>query len=221
MLARWCDANRRSEDQLRLCGKFHQLLAANDVDPPLIAAYIGEAEYQAISDYRGLTESAVVSMYVARLIDRPQAASILSALHVSAPAAQLELDYADLRYVIDSINKSVQRISTLFTGRKIGADTARRAFLTLGIPPATVDDLLTDLTIQAQANVKILTETQIVDAWAKAIYDTPEALGELEAIGYTPFDAWTVLSIKAGGPLPGKPPATIAAPAGPVIPGTT
>jgi hypothetical protein len=43
----------------------------------------------------------------------------------------------------------------------------------------------------------------------------------LEAIGYTPYDAWVVLSNKVKQPLPGKPPRDVAAPAGAVIPGVT
>ena len=32
-----------------------------------------------------------------------------------------------------------------------------------------------------------------------------EALGELQILGYTALDAWTLLSIKAKAPLPNKP----------------
>lgn len=199
----------------------HRLLLENDMPAELAAAYVSEAEYEAISDYRGLTESAVIGMYIAHVLTRPQAVSILSVLHVSEQAAGLLLDYADLRYVVESVNRSVQRIATLFTSRKISVATARDALTRLGLSAVAVDQVIGDWEIQAAANVKILTETQIIDAWYYGIIDQAEAVNDLGAIGYTPYDAWVLLSNKAKGPLPGKPPRIAAPPVGAVIPGVT
>ena len=199
----------------------HDLLIANDMQPDLAAAYVAEAEYEAVSDYRGLTQSAVIDMYVSHVITRDQAISILDVLHVSAAAAGLLLDYADMRYAIDSINKSVQRVATLFVGRKIGTQTAVNSLTQLGISPTAIDAIIGDWEIQAAANVKTLTETQIIDAWYYTILSNDEAIAELSAIGYTPYDAWVLLSNKAKGPIPGKPPRIVAPPQGAVLPGTT
>lgn len=199
----------------------HTLLLQNDMAPDLAAAYISEAEYLAISDYRGLTQSAVIDMYVSHTLTRQQAIEILGALHVSDQAAGLLLDYADLRYEIDSVNRSVQRIATLFTGRKIATATARNALQQLEIPAAAVERIIQDWELQAAANVKTLTESQIIDAWYYETLTQAEAINDLEAIGYTPFDAWVLLSNKAKGPLPNKPPNTAAPPVGAVIPGVT
>jgi hypothetical protein len=199
----------------------HQLLLQNDMTPDLAAAYISEAEYEAISDYRGLTQAAVTGMYVAHILTRQQALDLLDVLHVSKAAAGLLLDYADMRYVIDSVNKSVNRIATLFTGRKISIQTAKDALARLQLDPTAAEALIEDWELQAAANVKILTESQIVDAWYYEILTQAEAVSALGAIGYTPFDAWVVLSNKAKGPLPGKPLNTAAPPPNQVIPGVT
>jgi len=199
----------------------HELLLANDMSEEQAAAYASEAEYEAISDYRGLTQSAVVDMYYAHLLSRDQALQVLADLHVTEAAAGLLLDYADLRTVVDSVNRSVQRIATLYTSRKISTDTARSALLKLEIPASTVGQIIEDWQIQAAANVKTLTAAQIIDAWYYEVIDLQEAIGLLGAIGYTAYDAWIQLSIKAKSPLPGKPANTAAAPAGAVIPGTT
>lgn len=199
----------------------HGLLLENDMSADLAAAYVGEAEYEAISDFRGLTQSAVVDMYVAHTLSRDQAIQLLGVLHVSAQAAGLLLDYADLRYAIDSVNRSVQRIATLFTSRKIATTTAHDALVKLGISPAAIAEIISDWELQAAANVKTLTETQIIDGWYYNNLTDAEALESLGAIGYTPFDAWVLLSNKAKGPLPGKPARIVAAPQGAVIPGVT
>lgn len=199
----------------------HKLLLQNDMPEALAAAYVGEAEYTAISDYRGLTESAVVDMYIAHVLTREQAVQVLGVLHVSEQAAGLLLDYADLRYVVDSMNRSVQRIATLFVGRKIGQATATDALTHLGISPAAVDQIIGDWELQAAANVRTLSESQIVDAFYYEVIDQAEAVNDLGAIGYTPYDAWVLLSNKVKGPLPGKPARIVAPPVGAVIPGVT
>lgn len=199
----------------------HDLLLQNDMPADLAAAYVAEANYEAISDYRGLTESAVLNMYVAHVVNRDQAIQILGVLHVSAQAAGLLLDYADMRYAVDSINKSVQRVATLFTGRKISAATAINALTKLGVSATSIDQIIGDWEIQAAANVKTLTETQIIDAWYYKVIAQDQAITYLGAIGYTPYDAWVLLSNKAKGPLPGQPAQLAAAPIGAVIPGVT
>lgn len=196
-------------------------LLANDMTADQAAAYVAEAEYEAVSDYRGLTQSAVVDMYYAHLLDHDQAVAVLGDLHVTAEAAALLLAYADVRYVVDSVNKTVARLQTLFAARKIGLETARSALLRLKIPAATVDATLNDWVLQAAVTVKTLTEAQVVDAWYYKVLTQAEAIQLLGAIGYTPFDAWTVLSIKNKAPLEGKPVNTAVAPVAAVIAGTT
>lgn len=187
----------------------------------VVAAYLNEADLTAYSDYRGLTQSAVTDMYYARLIDKPQAIKILATLHVTESAAEYLLQYADMRQLIDSIQRSVQRIATLYTARKIAASTAVDALAKLNIPSDQVQAILATWELQAAANVKTLTEAQIVDAFYYQIMTPDEANQELQAIGYTEYDAWVVLSNKVKGPLPGKPPKRAAAPPGAVIPGVT
>lgn len=199
----------------------HAWLNENDLDPATAAAYMSDAEFTETSDFRGLTSGAVISMYVAGVLTAPQAGVILEALHVSPRAAQLLIQYADLRYFVDSINRSVQRIATLFVSRKIGVDTARSALQRLGISPAALDKVISTLQIQAAADVKTLTPAEIADAVKYKVMELPEALADLEAIGYTPYDAWVYLSVKNKAPLPGKPPRQVAPPPGAVIPGVT
>ncbi len=197
-----------------------QLLAYN-MTSEQVAAYIAEAEYENVSEYRGLAQSAVTDMYFAHLLSHDQAVAILGDLHVAPDAASLLLSYADVRYAVDSVVRTVSRLESLFAARKIGVETARAALLKLQIPAATVDQTLTDWELQAAATVRILTEAQIVDAWYYTIVSQPTAIELLGAIGYSPYDAWVVLSIKNKAPLPDPPPDDHAAAATTVIPGTT
>ena len=190
-------------------------------DDTTIAAFIAEADATAISDYKGLTTSSVLGMYYQRLISTADATSILQSLHVSAQAVPLMLAYADLQRAIAQQNSAVTRVGTLYAARKITADTAKQSLITLQVPAAAVDDILATWQLENSISVKTLTEAQIVNAWELAIMDEGTALTELQNIGYTPYDAWVLLSIKNKGPLPGMPGPGPAAPQGTVIPGTT
>ena len=198
-----------------------QLLLENDMTADEAAAYVAEAQYEAVSDYRGLSVSSVVDLYFAHLIGHDQAVQILATLHVTAQAAEELLAYADMRYVVDAVNKTVSRLQTLYGARKIGADNVRAALLKLQIPPTTVDQTIADWDLQAALTVKTLTEAQIVDGWYYGVFSQDEAMALLGVVGYTPYDAWGVLSIKAKGPLPNKPANTAVPVPVAVLPGTT
>lgn len=199
----------------------HDLLLQNDMAPDVAAAYISEAEYEASSDYRGLSQSAVLDMYYAQLINVDQAVMILGTLHVTEAAARLLTSYVDLRRVVDNITTSVDRIGTLVKNRKIGPQTAVNALAKLDVPAVAADRIVQDWLLVASANVKTLTQAQIADAYYYGIMDEPTALAELSALGYTDYDAWVLLSLKVKGKLPNEPARLVAQGAGPVTPGTT
>lgn len=190
-------------------------------DDATVAAFIAEADTSLLSDYKGLTTSAVLNMYYQRLVSADDATTILESLHVSAQAVPLMLAYADLQRAIAQQNSAISRVGSLYAARKITAATAKQSLITLQVPAVAVDDIMATWQLENSINVKLLTESQIVSAWAYGIMSEGDALTELTNIGYTPYDAWVILSIKAKGPIDGKPEPGPAPPQGAVIPGTT
>jgi len=190
-------------------------------DDATVAAFIAEADTEALSNYKGLTQSAVLNMYYNRLITADDATNILESLHVSPQAVPLMLAYADLQRAIAQQNSAISRVGTLYAARKITAQTAKQSLITLQVPAAALDDIMSTWELENSISVKLLTATQIVDAWEYDVMTEAEALTELGNIGYTPYDAWVLLSLKAKAPLPDKPGQGPAAPQGAVIPGTT
>lgn len=181
------------------------LLAARGMDAGDAASYLAYADANAIDDYRGLTEQAVLAMVAAGYTTDDQARTMLEAVHKGPAAIDQLLAYANLQRAITQLGNAISRIGNLYQGRKIDAATATAALNSLHLPAASVAPIIADWDAVASINVKTLTEAQIVDAWSAQIIDTPTAMTELGSIGYTPFDAWVLLSIKNKGPLPGKP----------------
>lgn len=197
------------------------MLAKRGVDATTAAYFISYAEVNAIDDYRGLTEQAVLAMVAAGYTSDDQAKTMLAALHKGDAAIDQLLTYANLQRAITQLGNAISRIGNLYEGRKIDTTTARQALLSLNLPAAGVNDIIADWSAVANVNVKTLTAAQIVDAWDYEVFTQDEAMTELESIGYIPFDAWALLSNKNKGPLPGKPPSGPGTPLGAPQPGTT
>lgn len=186
-----------------------------------ITEYITAANNTKNAAARGLTTSSVLDMYYGQLISESDCRKLLSLFAIDTQNADLLISYTDMRRSIAAVGTAVSRIQTLYVDRKIDEATGRESLSRLKIPGQAIDGLINTWNLEASVNVRTLTESQIVDAFAEGVYDQAEAQSELEAIGYTPYDAWTLLSVKNKGPLPNKPPKIVAAPLGAVIPGVT
>lgn len=197
------------------------LLSALGMTQEQIAWFIDEAHLGAYSEYRGATVSDILDAYHEQILNAEQAAQILTDLHVDPKAAQIMLELKDVQRAFAAIGNAVARVRSLFAARKIRLDTAQNALTSLGIDPASIASIIKSWQIENSISVKLLTETQIVDAWELQIMSDDDALTELTNIGYTPYDAWVLLSIKAKQPLPNKPDQGPAPPQSQVIPGTT
>jgi len=197
------------------------MFAKLGMDQDTIAMYLAEAHTEAFSDYRGATINMVLQAYYQQLVTAPEATQILEGFHVTPQAAQFMLDFEDAQRAFTAVNNALTRIRTLFANRKITVTTATDSLNQIGIAPDAIEGILASWEVENSITVKPLTEAQIADAFELAIMDEPTAIQELVNIGYTPYDAWVILSIKSKGPLPNPPPGGPAAPQGAVIPGTT
>lgn len=196
-------------------------LAKQGMSETLIAAYLDEAHTEALSDYRGLSVSATIDAYRAQLISASDASVILTSLHVTPAAVNLMLAYADVQRGFAAVTNAISRVRSLFAARKITDVTARAALNALQVPAQSVAGIMAAWELENSISVKTLTEAQILDAWIVGAFTAGECDIELQNIGYTPFDAWALMSVKAKEPLPGKPKQGPAGPQSQVIPGTT
>lgn len=186
-----------------------------------IAQYLLTARNNTSQSARGLTEQAVLQMFYYQFISADEATQFLSLMGIDASNAALMLAWTDMQRATAAVTRSVSRIQTLYMARKIDTATAEGALTRLGVPGAAIPDIISSWDVVASVNVKTLTETQIIDAWAKQVLSNDQASGELQAIGYTPFDAWVLMATKSQANAGPAPAIEIAAPLGAVIPGVT
>jgi hypothetical protein len=198
-----------------------QLLAKQGMDAQLIAAYLDEAHTEALSDYRGATVATVLTSYHERVISAADAKVILESLHVTPSAVGLLLAYIDAQRDFAALNNAITRVRTLFANRKITVTTARASLVRLKVPSQNIEPMIAAWEVENSITVKVLTEAQIIAAVENRVMTEAEGMIELENIGYTPFDAWVLMSIKNKGPMPNKPAQGPAPPQAQVVGGTT
>lgn len=170
-------------------------------DQAAATAFADEASAVKTATDKLLAKSDVITLYADGAITRDQAAALIAALGYDGTEADQILTIQDLHTATAATNAAISRISSYYVARKIDKTGAVNALNSLNVPPAQQTALLTAWDIERTSNVKLLTESQIADAWAYTIIDTPTAVTELMALGYTELDAWIVLSIKNKAPI--------------------
>lgn len=174
----------------------------------MAAAYAKSASGEKLAGSKELAQGVVLTLYETRAVTESEADQYLTALGYGATEIKLLLELSDLQRELRVVNSSITRIGTLYVAHRITRGAASDALDALDVAATHRDHLLTLWDIQRSSNVRQLTAAQIVDAWEYQVLSQAEAMTELQNIGYTPFDAWVLLSVKAKGPQEGKPPMT-------------
>jgi hypothetical protein len=180
------------------------------VDDYTAADYVQAASTDKTTVHKQVAESDVVALYQGGGIDAPTAVTMLEALGYEANEASEILSIYDFHRAVSSINAAVTKVRSYYVARKVDNLGAVNALNALGVPPDQQQQLIALWGIEQSDNVKLLTGAEIVDAWYYQVISQDVALAELQGIGYSPQDAYILLSNKNKGPLPATavPPAT-------------
>lgn len=189
------------------------ILAAHGLSPELTAAYLRASTGQKLAKAKELADSTVLELYRDRLIHRDQAAAFIAANGYSSAEAEYILEVEDLRAQQAAITHAVARVHTLYTSHKVGVATAGEALAQLGLDAKSADELLTVWAHERAANVKLPTPAQVESAFGFEIVDQATATQLLVDQGYSPHDAWLVLSVHHKAALPDEPPIGATTPA--------
>lgn len=189
-------------------------LAKSGVSAETAAALIKGAQSPTASKAKQISETIVLDLYETQALTAEDATARLVKLGYQEADIPLLLSSLDLRREVAALQSAQTRIGTLYVARKVTRQAAATALADLKLPDAAAARLLATWDVQRASTVKQLTEAQITSGWEYQVFTAEEATAELVAIGYTPFDAWALLSIKAKGAQPNKPPQ---GPAGPGV----
>lgn len=181
------------------------LYRQHGLSPQLAAAYSADASQTKVAKTKALAEGTILSLYRSKVIDGAEATSLLATLGYDAQESAWVLSWEDMHRELAAVEKAVTRIANLYTARKIGRNEAGTALDSLGIPGGQRDELLRTWGLERDAAVKVLTPAEIADALYYQVIDQPTAQAALQGLGYSAFDAWMLLSIRAHAALPNQP----------------
>jgi hypothetical protein len=175
------------------------------LSPQLAAAYAHSATAEKLAGTKALAESTVLTLYEAQALTTADATARLTSLGYDTTETGLLLELADLQRELKAVNSAIAKVGTLYTGHKITRQAAGQAVAALGVTAAHAANLLATWDLELSNNVRLLTPAQIADAFEYGVIDQPTAQSKLVLEGYTPYDAWVLLSVKQKGPLPNRP----------------
>lgn len=189
-----------SEDQARAWFK------AGGLAPATADIYVKSAHRQTTATTRELTKAELVSLYVDQAIDAAELGKRLLARGYLQADVDAEIELADLKVTHALEQRAVNRVGTLYTGRKIDKGTALSTLDSLKLPAPQRDRLLKIWDLERGDNLKHLTPPQLGHAVTNGWYTVDQALTVLGAQGYGALDAWVLLSIELKAPATDSPP---------------
>lgn len=191
--------------QMQLAGGISPELAAKyyamqglpaDLIPGAVAAGSGVKA----AKHKDLTEAQLLKLYVDGILTAEVVTPELEALGYDATEIAEILHMEDIQKEISNLNNAVTRARSLYLSHKVSAQQVATLLNGWGIGGQLAQDLVTLWGQEQAASPRLLTEAQIVDAVEYGVMTAEEALGYLEALGYSPYDAWVLLSIKLKAP---------------------
>ncbi|HVD03191.1 MAG TPA: hypothetical protein VNF75_03525 [Candidatus Dormibacteraeota bacterium] len=183
-----------------------QLYQESGLSATLSAAYSADASGSKVAAAKKLAESTVLELYQAKAIPKSEADTLLADLGYSATEAGYLESVTDLRHQLTLLQSAITKVGSLYLAHKITRSAAVTALQQLGVQQEQVTETFTIWDLELGATVRLLTESQIADAYKYGILDQTAAQQELENIGYTPYDAWVVLSVTMHAAQPNQPP---------------
>lgn len=182
-----------------------QLWKEAGLSPQIAELYWKAAHYTKTAAAHALAKSEVLRLYSDRAIGKDQALTMLESLGYNKTDATWEIDLADLTVARKLLESAISKIRSLYIAYKISKTEAAKALAELDVAASQAEQDLKIWDLERADNVKGLTASQITDAWYYELVGPGEARTMLEQIGYTPYDAWLLLNIKAKGKIPNFP----------------
>jgi hypothetical protein len=185
--------------------------AKNAVAADLAAIMVESALSDKLAEDRQLAKGEVLTMYQNQLLTRAEAVDALNAIGYHSDLVTELLALADFRREATVFNRIIQVLGRQVVTGKLSLTNANATLAKMGVPSQTITILLADWELSKQVEVPALSEGTIVAAAYYGIETPDEAMADLKSIGYTPYDAWRLLSARMHGPVTiagGYPPRT-------------
>ncbi|HEV2172922.1 MAG TPA: hypothetical protein VGR71_05115, partial [Nitrospira sp.] len=149
---------------------------------------------QKLTQHTANITTSIVDAYENWLMPRSEAETMIESMGYDKQEADFILQGAAFRQVAKIVTQAVSNLHTRYIGHKISASEVSNDLDALGIPAQQRDTLLHMWLMEHDANVKTLTEAQVVKAAGLQLITADDATTRLVAMGYSETDAGLLLS---------------------------
>jgi len=155
---------------------------------------VSSASMAKLQEQRKAVVTAVEQLYENNAISQDDAIAIAGQMGFEAPEATFIFEAAEFRRQEKLISAAISVVRSKYIGHHIDENTASSSLDAIGVVPAQRDAMLQLWTIEHDANVKVLTEAQIVKAAKLTLITQEDAAARLQGMGYSADDAALLLA---------------------------
>lgn len=154
---------------------------------------VDEGTAQRLLTYKDRVISGVVTLYEDNLISQADATTTIKGLGHEDDEVAFILRAAEFRREARMITTVVSAIRSKYVGHHIDLTQASKDLEEIGVASSQRDALTSLWTLEQEANVRLLTEAQIVKAVKLTLLKPQDGLDRLVGLGYDPKDAVLLL----------------------------
>ena len=173
---------------------------ANGVTHAVAELMVHSALTDQLAEDRRLAKGEVLAMYQNQLITPEEATDALEVIGFHGEIGKELLRLADFRRESQAYGRIISEIGRQVLTGKVSLVNAHSTLAAMGVPPETIKILTEDWRLARQSEVPTITAGEIATSVYYGIEKVEEGMEDLEALGYTKYNAWRLLSNRLHGP---------------------
>ena len=173
---------------------------ANGVTHAVAELMVHSALTDQLAEDRRLAKGEVLAMYQNQLITPEEATAALEVIGFHGEIGKELLRLADFRRESQAYGRIISEIGRQVLTGKVSLVNAHSTLAAMGVPPETIKILTEDWRLARQSEVPTITAGEIATSVYYGIEKVEEGMEDLEALGYTKYNAWRLLSNRLHGP---------------------
>ena len=173
---------------------------ANGVTHAVAELMVHSALTDQLAEDRRLAKGEVLAMYQNQLITPEEATDALEVIGFHGEIGKELLRLADFRRESQAYGRIISEIGRQVLTGKVSLVNAHSTLAAMGVPPETIKILTEDWRLARQSEVPTITAGEIATSVYYGVEKVEEGMEDLEALGYTRYNAWRLLSNRLHGP---------------------
>ncbi len=176
------------------------------VSPEMAQAFSHVATVEQVTTDKALAKGEILQLVQEQAITDAEATDMLARVGYGTDNAPFLIEMAHLRYELQILRTAINNVARQYVAHKVTGAAALNDLQALGLQPEQANLIMQTLSVQRAGMVSTLTAGEIADLYYYSIADEATCMQMLQNLGYSAWDAWAIISIRAHGKQPNEPP---------------